>query len=187
MLTRPFDASDRDDFARVWTVSVASCKRETPTASTTATFVEIQHGCAHHRVAFMGCCRGPSGAEQRVHDGLLRKVRSRPAQHRTPTAENGDVVGDREGLAHLVRDQHRRVPLRHKRAQPAIEVLRFARRQHGRGLIEHEQACLASERLDDLQPLLGTDGEIRHARMRVELKACRGRDVADTSGGREPS
>ena len=54
--------------------------------------------------------------------------------------------------------------------QHAEELLRFARRQHGRRLVEDQQADLAKERLENFYALLFAHGKLAHNRVGIDLQ-----------------
>ena len=62
-------------------------------------------------------------------------------------------------------------PSRHGEAERAEERLGLLRRQHGGRLVEDEDAGVAVERLQDLDPLALADGEVGDAGVGVDLEA----------------
>jgi hypothetical protein len=85
------------------------------------------------------------------------------AQHgadHAAVAHHAHAVADRHHLVELVRDEHHRVALGGEVAQELEQPARLLRRQHGRGLVHHQDARVAVERLEDLDLLLQADREL---------------------------
>ena len=85
-----------------------------------------------------------------------------------PAAQHGDAVGDRQHLVQLVRDEDDRPPVGRHRAQRLEERARLLRREHRGRLVEDQDARVAVERLEDLDPLLLADRELPDPRARVD-------------------
>ena len=105
-----------------------------------------RHVPPHHRARDRGR-RGAGGG----HPG-----------HRRPRAHHRDRVAHVDHLVELVRDEHHRAPLVAQRAQHAPEVAHLGRGEHGGGLVEHEDAGAAEQRLDDLDALRLAHREVGH-------------------------
>ena len=87
---------------------------------------------------------------------------------RAAAAQHGDAVGDGRHLVQLVRDEDDRAPLGGHRAQRHEQRLGLLRRQHRGRLVEDQDARLAVERLEDLDPLLLADRELPDPRPRID-------------------
>ena len=72
-------------------------------------------------------------------------------------AHHRHVVGDREHLRQLVRDDDDRLSLLAHAAKDGEELLDFLRRQHGGRLVENQQLRVPVERLQQLDALLLAD------------------------------
>lgn len=81
----------------------------------------------------------------------------------------GDEDDGGAGLLELTHDLHQLVGL--------------LRGEHRRRLVEDEHARVTGERLDDLDPLLHTDGEILDERIRVDVEAETVGDLAHLRAG----
>ena len=78
--------------------------------------------------------------------------------------------GDRLHLTELVRDEDDRPAVGSQLPHDPEQVLGFIWREHGRGLVQDQHAGLAQERLDDLDSLLDTDGEVLNLGIGVHLQ-----------------
>jgi hypothetical protein len=107
----------------------------------------VDVGHAEHAVAsFLWCGR-------RLHQHLAadHHLRELLAGHALrvdrpdvdPVAQDRDLVGRRERLAQLVRDEDDRLPLIREFLEDAVEVLDFLRRQHRGRLVEDEHVGAA--------------------------------------------
>ena len=114
-----------------------------------------EHGASDHLFGQFGR-RGVSG-------GHFRDDRPLP-HHRHP-------VGDRHDFTQLVGDKDDRFPLGAQPAEHPEKLVRLLRRQHRRRLVQNQDICLAIERLEDLHPLLQTDGQVFHRYIQGRLEA----------------
>src|SRR6185312_5715076 len=93
--------------------------------------------------------------------------------------DDRDAVGHLTHLTQFVRDEDdggsRLLELPHDHH----ELVGLLRREHGSGLVEHEHLRFARQRLDDLDPLLQTDGQIFDERIRVDVEPELRRDAVD--------
>ena len=85
--------------------------------------------------------------------------------------DDRDPIGDLEDLVQLVADEDDRMPLRSKPAQDSEDLLRLLGGEDGGGLVEDEDAGIAVERLEDLDPLLLTDGQSVDPGVGIEVEA----------------
>ena len=109
--------------------------------------------------------------------GLLQAEQHRPADHhlgelrlrrlggrRLPddraAPQDGDPVGDLHDLVELVADEHDRLPASRRLRRFDEQVLRLDRREHRRRLVQDQDLHAAVQRLQDLDALLLTDGEV---------------------------
>ena len=82
-----------------------------------------------------------------------------------------DPVGDLQHLVQLVADEDDAVSFVGQPAEHAEDFLRLLGGKHGGGLVEHEDPCLAVERLEDLYPLLPPDRKAADSLLRIDLEA----------------
>ncbi len=94
--------------------------------------------------------------------------------------QHGHAVGDLQHLVELVRDQDDGGAARAQLAQHLEQLERLLRRQHRGRLVEHQQARVAVERLQDLGPLLHADADVLHPRGRDRPAGRSGRTVRAT-------
>ena len=115
-------------------------------------------------------------AHQRV-DFARRRVRTgdHPA-----AAQHRDAVGDLLDLGELVGHQHHAAAARGDAAADLEQAVDLVRQQHRGRLVEHEQARLAHQALDDLDPLALADREIlRSCAIGIERQAVLARQLLD--------
>ena len=102
-------------------------------------------------------------------------------------AQHGDAVGDRRHLVQLVRDEdHRPAVVGHLPQRPE-QHLGLLRREHRGRLVEDQDAGVAVERLQDLDPLLLAERELPDPRPRVDrepVALARARARADSIAAR---
>ena len=75
-------------------------------------------------------------------------------------------------LVELVRDEDDRAAIVAERAQHAPELLHLGRREHGRRLVENQNARAAHERLQNLHALLLAHAQLAHVLSDVHAKAA---------------
>ena len=85
--------------------------------------------------------------------------------------DHRDPVGDGLDFLELVRDEDDGAAVRAEVAHDAEEVLGLAGGEHRGRLVQDQDAGLAHQRLDDLDPLLDADGEFLDHRVRVDVEA----------------
>ena len=86
-------------------------------------------------------------------------------------AQHRHAVGDREHLVQLVGDEDHGAPVGRHRTQRLEEGLRLLRRQHRGRLVHDQDAGVAVESLQDLDPLLLADRQLPDARAGVDVQA----------------
>ena len=82
-------------------------------------------------------------AEQRDGELFRFELLRRRAEHHAAAPQHGHVVGDRQRLAQLVRDEHDGVAGVGEAAQPTQKLSRFFGREHGGWLVENEHPRVA--------------------------------------------
>ena len=110
------------------------------------------------RLARLG--RGQLAADHQLGElagGHLRRV---DGGDRGAAPDDGDVVGDREHLVELVRDEDDGEALALELAQVVEELVDLLRHEHRGGLVEDQDAGAAVEDLEDLDPLAVADAEV---------------------------
>src|SRR5208283_1462498 len=98
-------------------------------------------------------------------------------------AENSYPVGDLLHLLQLVADEDDRLPRCLQFAHDAEKLVGLARGEHGGGLVENDNARLAVQGLDDLDPLLDADGQVLHDRVRVDGEPVAARELEHVLAG----
>ena len=98
--------------------------------------------------------------------------------------DDRDPIGDLEDLVQLVADEDDRMPLRGKPAQDSEDLLRLLGGEDGGGLVEDEDAGIAVERLEDLDPLLLTDRQGVDPGVGIEVEAELLAERLDLAAGR---
>jgi hypothetical protein len=118
------------------------------------------------------------------HPSELRLVRLRHGHrpdHRA-VAEHRAAVGHGEKLVELVGDEDRRTTLVHERPQDRRQFLPLRRSQDGSGLVQHQEVRAPIQELEDLHPLLHTDGEVLDPVFGIDLEVVPGRELPDPDG-----
>ena len=80
-------------------------------------------------------------------------------------------------------DEDDRLPVRFEAVHDREELVRFLRREHGGRLVEDQDVCASIERLQDLDALLLTDGDLADERRRVDDEAEPLRELPHTPLG----
>ena len=117
-----------------------------------------------HRLA--GLCRGLLHLEEHLasdhqtREALLGRALGGHGVDLLAAPQHGHPVGDLEHLTELVADEHDGCAVGLERVEHLEELVRLLGREHGRGLVQHEDLGVAIERLQDLDALLGADGHI---------------------------
>ena len=88
-----------------------------------------------------------------------------------PAADDGDVVGDRQHLVELVRDEDDGGTVVDELAEVGEQLVDLLRHEHGGRLVEDEDASAAVQHLQDLDPLALADAELGHRGVEVDVRA----------------
>ena len=147
----------------LWMVKViqASTSRTTPSGSVAASrrpSTGEHRDVGDRRLAGLG--RGQFAADHQLGElpgGGGRRV---GGADRRAAADDGDLVGDRQHLAQLVRDEDDGEALGLELAQVVEERVDLLRDQDGGGLVQDEGAGAAVEDLEDLHALAVGDAEV---------------------------
>ena len=100
-----------------------------------------------------------------------------------PEAQHGHAVGDLLDLVELVADEQHREALGGQAADHVEQLARLLRGQHGRRLVQDQDARAAEQRLDDLHALPLAHGQLAHLFARVELHVVLACERLDLPGG----
>ncbi|EPJ40977.1 putative ABC transporter ATP-binding protein YufO [Streptomyces afghaniensis 772] len=98
-------------------------------------------------------------------------------------ADDGDLVGDGEHLAELVRDEDDRQALGPQFAQVGEEGVDLLRDEHGGRLVQDEGAGAAVEDLEDLHALAGGDAELLDQEVGLDVEAVALGEFLDLAAG----
>jgi hypothetical protein len=98
-------------------------------------------------------------------------------------ADDGDLVGDRQHLAELVRDEDDGQALGLQAAQVVEERVDLLGHQDRGGLVEDQDPGAAVEDLEDLHPLAVGDAEVLHEHVGAHPEAVRVGELADPGPG----
>ena len=112
------------------------------------------HGAADHQGGELGVARG----------------RRALGDHLAP-ADDRDVVGDGLDLPELVRDEDDRVTAVAQLAHDHEQVIGLAGSEHGRGLVQDQDAGVPQQRFDDLDPLLHAHRKILDVGIGVDAES----------------
>jgi hypothetical protein len=102
-------------------------------------------------------------AGQLLLGGLLR---SNGAYH-AAIAHYGDAIGKLQDLLKLVGHNHDRAALVTQSTQNGEELVLLVRGEDGGGFVEDQQPGVAIEQLENLNPLLHSDGQVLHLSVRI--------------------
>ncbi|MNT32723.1 hypothetical protein D3C72_1686200 [compost metagenome] len=128
-----------------------------------------------HRVAHR--FRGPALRRlDRVADHPQRELRLRGVGRaclgdQLAAAQHRDALRHAQHLAELVADEDDRQALRHHLRERGEERLALLRREHGRGLVEDQDARAAVQRLEDFHALALADREAADGRVGLHRQA----------------
>ncbi len=112
-----------------------------------------------------------TAAHHRDAQILLGHLVRRPTQHRAPASQHRHVVGDGQGIAQLVGDEHNRVTVIRKDANPPQQLGGLLRGEHCGGFIENQQLDVARQSLHDFASLLRAHGQTVDTRLRIDGQA----------------
>ena len=88
-----------------------------------------------------------------------------------PVTQHGDAVAECQDLVELVGDEDQTAPVGGHLTEGDEELVDLLGRQHRGRLVEDQQLGVAVQRLDDLDPLPLTDGQLPDQRIRVDVEA----------------
>ncbi len=106
-----------------------------------------------------------------------------PAPHHLSAADHGDPVGDLEDLVELVADEDDAGAVFAESAQNREDLVGLLGREHRGRLVEHEDARLAVDRFQDLDPLLLPDAQLTDPRERLDVESQTRGELADAPRG----
>ncbi|GAA3048468.1 hypothetical protein GCM10020000_30910 [Streptomyces olivoverticillatus] len=130
-----------------------------------------------------GLRRGQFLADHQLGELLGRGLAGDRGAHGGAAPDDGDVVGDGEYLAQLVRDEDDRQTLGLELAQVVEERVDLLRDQHGGRLVEDQRAGTAVEDLEDLHALAVGDAEVLDEDVRAHTQAVGVGDLLDLRAG----
>lgn len=165
----------------------------------------VEHG-THHPVRVGGGQPQPVDVQhRRLGDGRLAGLRRRQlaadhqlgqllgrgvlgigGAHGRPPPDDGDLVGHRQHLAQLVRDEDDGESLRLELAQVVEERLDLLRYEDGGGLVEDQGAGAPVEDLEDLHALAVGDPEVLDHGVGPDAETVRVGDLLDLGAGPVP-
>src|SRR5439155_11488997 len=87
------------------------------------------------------------------------------------TADDRDPVSDLQDLVELVADEDDAGALRREPPEHGEDLLGLLRREHGGGLVEHDDVRVAVERLEDLHALLPPNRKAGDSQIGIDLGA----------------
>ncbi len=93
------------------------------------------------------------------------------ADHHLPAAQHGHPIGDRPGLAQLVRDDHDRQPVLAEAVDHAEQRLDLLRSERARGLVEDDDARLGDQHPDELDDLALRQAQVAHQGVGIDVEA----------------
>ena len=93
------------------------------------------------------------------------------ADHHLSAAQHGHPVGDRPGLAQLVRDDHDRESVLAEAVDHAEQCLDLLRSERTRGLVEDDDARLGDQHPDELDDLALREAQVAHQRVGIDVEA----------------
>ena len=99
-------------------------------------------------------------ADYQAREAPLGRARARDGVDLLATPQHRDPIGYLEHLAELMADEHDRGTILFEAVEHAHELPDLLRGQDGRRLVEHEDPRVPVQRLENLDPLLGTDGDV---------------------------
>ena len=109
-------------------------------------------------------------ADHQLGQVVLVRLGRPPLADDAAASDHRDPVRDLEHLVQLVADEDDAVPLRGQAPQDGEDLLGLLWREDGGRLVEHEDARIPVEGLEDLDALLPADGERADLRFRVDLE-----------------
>ncbi len=135
-----------------------------------AQVLDLEHGRAELGVRLVHP-QQHLAAHHQAREALLGRACGRHRVDLLAPAQHGHAVGDLQHLAELVADEHDRNTVVAQRPQHLEQLGRLLGGQHRRRLVEHQDARVAVERLEDLHALLRPDGHVLDHGIGVDRKA----------------
>ena len=114
-------------------------------------------------------------SDHHPHEFLTRGFLRGGCPHANPVAKHRDAVADLENLVKFVGDEQQRVTLGHHALERVKEVVYFLGRQDRRRLVQDDEARAEIKRLENLDPLLFTDGELPDESLGIDFETVLGR------------
>ena len=160
------DAGDAENLAATdRQADVGERVQAAPVGDTDVGQLEPRRGIARRlRAFFAGVVERADHQPGQLRFAHLMALRARDD---TAGAHHEDTIGDRHHLAELVGDEQDRGAGVAQALEHGEELLDLARREHGGGLVENQDAGLAGQRFDDLDALAHADRQ--RADRRVEI------------------
>ena len=118
-------------------------------------------------------------ADHHLGESGLVGLTRRGFPHQPARPHDYDAICERHHLVQLVGDDHDRESRVDELAHDLEELVHFLGREHCCWLIENQYARLAEERLEDLDPLLHSDGQVLNQRVGIDLETVALGDVND--------
>lgn len=140
----------------------------------------------HRRVRdgrLAGLRRGQLTADHQLGELLGRGVLRIGGAHGRTAPDDGDLVGHRQHLAQLVRDEDDGEALGLELAQVVEERIDLLRYEDGGGFVEDQGAGAAVEDLEDLHALTVGDPEVLDHGVRADPESVRVGDLPDLRAG----
>src|SRR6218665_2789533 len=116
-------------------------------------------------------CASAGMADHRLRQLARRRGLCRPLGDQPALAQHGHAVRDAQHFGELVADEDDGQALRHHLRQRVEQRLAFLRREHGRGLVQDQDARAPVQRLEDLDPLALAHRQAAHARIGLHRQA----------------
>ena len=165
-LTVAVDTRDPDDLAGAHLQGHAADGRQLAVVEDVHV-LHLQHGIAGLRRLLLDS-QEHVAPNHEARKTLLGRTGSRKRLDLLTPAEDRHAVGDLEHLVQLVADEDDRHPLAHEILQDPEELPCLLRGEHGSGLVEDQDVRAPVERLQDLDALLLSDGDVLDPRVRVD-------------------
>ena len=149
------------------TVSETPRTASSSRSSRTCEVLDLEHRVARLRGRLLDAQQHVA-ADHQAREALLGRALGRHRVDLLAAPQHGDPVGDLEDLAELVADEDDRHAVRLQRAQHLEQLAGLLGGQHRGRLVEHEDAGVAVERLQDLDALLRAHGDVLDHRVGVD-------------------
>jgi hypothetical protein len=106
-----------------------------------------------------------------LHEVCARGLGGAESAGDLSVTQDGDLIADGQHFVDLVGHQNHRGAGVRGTPNHGEQRSDFARRQHGGGLVENENACVTVQRFENLDPLLGSDRQRPHNGGRIDLES----------------